>query len=170
MRSFLIVKENVGTELGKDPAFIHTAQKEGLIHSYIPFAQSCRHPSVGGGTAGGDDGGFKKSSVRGIFFTFFIFQCSDPAKFCEKIRQRSGGMGFLRLFRFGNIKIIDAGIFVDGFCTVVGKDTVKVEGFLNSLSSGSSLSLLSRTIPAGKPFERASHTSFSFAERKRATL
>ena len=100
MRMLLIVKEDVRSQCFQYSAFIHAAEEMSFVNGDVPAAERVDHPAVSRGTAGGNNGGFKKTLVFRITFLPFIFQSPQIAEFAKKVAQGAGRDGSFRVSGF----------------------------------------------------------------------
>ena len=170
MRIHLIVKENMRFQNGKNAPLVHSAEEKGLIDRDVPCTQSCHHPLVSGSAPGGDDRCLQMTSVRRIKSDSFILKFMKLRKFCKQICERSRTVRDRRLGLLLRVELIDAGMLVDGFRTVIGDHSIKVECDSEFIIAVLIFRRTFEHLSGGITFRVCPAHSAAFAERNNETL
>ena len=124
----LVVEVDVRTQLLQDSAFVHAAEREGLVDGDVPVSERGGESPLRRAVARRDDGGAQEPVVFRVGALAFLLHRMQAAELGEEVGERAGAERDARLAGFGFPELVDAAGLEDLFRAVVGEHAVEVEG------------------------------------------
>ena len=164
----LVVEVDVRTELLQDAAFVHAAEREGLVDGDVPVSERGGETPLCRAVARGDDGGSEKSVVVRIGAAAVLLHGVQAAELGEEVGEGAGAERDLRLRGLGFPELVDAAALEDLFGAVVGEHAVEVECHAELVVVHVVVELAVQHIACGEPAaDGVAHVGFVAGEEER---